>query len=42
MTLNFFLGLVAIGLLAGMIVRLESLHREVKMLREDLAKISKS
>jgi hypothetical protein len=42
MTLNFFLGLVAIGLLAGMMVRLESLHKEVRMLRDDLAKMSKS
>jgi len=42
MTLTFFLGLVAIGLLGSMMVRLECLHREVRMLREDLAKMSKS
>ena len=34
--MNLFLGLVMIGLVAGMLARVEALHREVRALREEV------
>ena len=34
--MTFFLGLVMIGLVAGMLARVEALHKEVRALREEI------
>ena len=40
--MNLFLALVMIGLVGGMLARVEALHKEVRALREEIERLRRS